>query len=191
MKKSSNPRRQDKKSSKPVKKTSKSNSEATRSPSVYLAVTLVISIAIMLFTFIIPYRQSLFPVSRPTPQTNAQIESMKRDLDNIKQQVDGLFLGIKSSPNTAVLNARLNLIDKRLMAIENSIADDPTRAVELTLLHRDVTQLGKDLEATRDEMRRNFDLFQFFLGSIALTFFVFVVNYLFAEFKNRSSSKRN
>jgi hypothetical protein len=97
-----------------------------------------------------------------------------------------------SSPRDASLDAELaqiegslNSLDDRLGKIEQAILDDPTKALELTLLVRDVEDIEEkhkaDLQSVRDEIARLYDFNQWFLGVVIFGILGLAVTSFLAE----------
>ncbi|WP_296384737.1 hypothetical protein [Winogradskyella sp.] len=66
------------------------------------------------------------------------------------------------------LNSEVKILNDRLSKIENAILDNPTKALSIPLMQKDLTNFNKtyksDLEVTRAEISRVYDQNKWFIG---------------------------
>lgn len=110
-----------------------------------------------------PTAQSITPtISSPNDITGLMMEltTIQNRLTSIEQQVSTLEQsapgGSTSNVNNNVQN-EINSINSRVQVIENAILDNPERSLALALL-------SKDLENTKKEIERLYDLLKWFIA---------------------------
>ena len=119
------------------------------------------------------------PTKTPTPQTVQTIElrlseleesliGMQKAMEAISQTATITQTGTAIPPQLALLNSNIDSFDDRLSVIERAVLDNPEKALELTLLKKELEQTNDAISIAREEMSRTFGLFQFLLGTIAL-----------------------
>lgn len=116
------------------------------------------------------------PTAIPSPTTPiplgipAQVATLQDEVAALRQELDVLTQMTASIPNPDVVTLRTDLdsLDERFSAIEGAILDNPARVLQFTLLSRDMDDLKEtyesDLESTRQEIGRMYDLNKWFVG---------------------------
>lgn len=100
----------------------------------------------------------------------AQVAMLQHEVAALRQELDSLTQVVASNPNpdSIALRADLQSLDQRLSVIEQAVLDNPARALQLTLLSREMDNLKanyqSDLESTRQEIGRIYDLNKWFIG---------------------------
>ncbi len=113
------------------------------------------------------------PRSTPTlttvPQNlPTQVAVLQREVAILREEVDSLAQVVASNPDFNGLRTDLQSLDGRISIIEQAILDNPARALQLTLLSQEMDNLKSryesDLEGTRREIERIYDLNKWFIG---------------------------
>lgn len=91
---------------------------------------------------------------------------LQETVDRLSQSPQDLSL----SAELAQINSTLISLDSRLQRIEHAILDDPAKALEVTLLRRDIDDMQEeyqeDLQSVRAEITRLYDFNKWFLGVV-------------------------
>ena len=106
------------------------------------------------------------------PSLPTQVAALQSEVAALRQELNTLTQTIASNPNanpdTIALRADLQSIDGRLSVIEQAVLDNPAKALQLTLLSREMDNLKANyqssLESTRQEIGRIYDLNKWFIG---------------------------
>jgi len=116
------------------------------------------------------------PTATPSPVTPipqsipAQVAVLQDEVAVMRQELDALTQMMASNPNPDAVTLRTDLdsLDERLSLIEEAILDNPARALQFTLLSREMEDLQEtyesDLESTRQEIERIYDFNKWFIG---------------------------
>jgi hypothetical protein len=164
-------------------------------------VSIIASLATILVSLfgLIPSLVSTLPTPTSIPQSvSTQIASMQSEIAILKQDVNSLSQVISTttpnqSPDIVVINANLESLDKRLSTIEQAVLDNPSRALELTLLSRDMDTLKEtyqsDLANTRAEIERIYSFNQWFLGGV-ITLSLAVISLALSNFLKRPGKSK-
>jgi len=115
------------------------------------------------------------PSNPPTPVPSVistQVATLQNEVVQLRQDVDTLSNVItsttSSNPDMAVLAVKIESLDKRLSGIEQAVLNNPAKALELTLLTRDMDNLKStyqsDSERTRQEIERVYNQNNWFIG---------------------------
>jgi hypothetical protein len=136
-------------------------------------------------TLLVSIFSALIPSQRDTPipslikeetvkqveSIRSTIESQRRDLDALKAKLDGMAaspIGSDPEKQIAELRGQVAAFDQRLGKMEAAIVENPTKALSVPLLRKDVDTLNQTfaqgLEATRKEIDRIYDLNKWFIG---------------------------
>jgi hypothetical protein len=101
----------------------------------------------------------------------AAFELQRRDLDALKAKVDAMAAspsGSDPEKQIAELRGQVGAFDQRLGKMEAAIVENPSKALSVPLLRKDVDTLSQTfaqtLEATRKEIDRIYDLNKWFIG---------------------------
>ena len=102
-----------------------------------------------------------------------ELQDLQREVIALQQQVDTLAQNNKNSIKDSEikqLQDSINTLSQRLEAIETVILNNPAKALEITLLRQEIDNLQlsyqQDLNSTRVEIDRIYDLSKWFLGLI-------------------------
>ena len=106
--------------------------------------------------------------------TGEQIAGLRAEIQTLREQLDSISKEA-ASPNSnldvAALKAELKSLDRRLTALEQVVLDNPSKAVELTILQHDIENLKATYKADQEnlhaEIARVYDQNKWFLGLIA------------------------
>jgi len=106
------------------------------------------------------------------PSLPTQVAALQSEVAALRQELNILTQTMASNPNanpdTIALRADLQSIDGRLSVIEQAVLDNPAKALQLTLLSREMDNLKanyqSNLESTRQEIGRIYDLNKWFIG---------------------------
>ena len=94
------------------------------------------------------------------------ITILQETVDRLSQSPRDLSLSIE----LAQINSNLISVDSRLQEIEHTILEDPAKALEVTLLRRDIDDMQeeyqRDLQSARAEIARIYDFNKWFLGVV-------------------------
>jgi len=111
------------------------------------------------------------PTPTPTPisqDLSAQVAALRSEVAALREEVDSFNQAVASNPDSNELRTDLQSVDKRLSVIEQAVLDNPARALQLTLLSQEMDNLKaryqSDLESTRQEIARVYDLNKWFIG---------------------------
>jgi len=119
----------------------------------------------------------------------ADIASMKKELSEIKKSVSTISSLPKGSEwkiETSKISTQVNKISMRLDALESALTVDPSKALAIPILRKDLDTTEKALRAeltqTRSEIDRIYDQNKWFMGlmfTIALSVLGMAVNSIF------------
>lgn len=106
------------------------------------------------------------------PSLPTQVAALQSEVAALRQELNTLTQTIASNPNAnpdiIALRADLQSIDGRLSVIEQAVLDNPAKALQLTLLSREMNNLKanyqSDFESMRQEIGRIYDLNKWFIG---------------------------
>ena len=112
---------------------------------------------------------TLTPTPTPISQDlSAQVAALRSEVAALREEVDSLTQAVASNPDSNELRTDLQSVDERLSVIEQVVLDNPARALQLTLLSQEMDNLKaryqSDLESTRQEIARIYDLNKWFIG---------------------------
>lgn len=102
--------------------------------------------------------QSIGDVATQVVSLQSEVTGLRQQMAAISQTISS---GQTSTPDMAVLRGEVSVIDKRLSVIEQSVVENPSRALALTLLSRDMENLKASYQ---NEISRLYDLGKWFLG---------------------------
>jgi len=118
---------------------------------------------------------TFIPLPTPTatsvpPDLPTQVALLQGEIATLRQELDSLTQRVASnpSPDSVALREDLQSLDQRLAVIEQAVLDNPERALQLTLLNREMDNLKvkyqSDFEGIRQEIQRIYDLNKWFIG---------------------------
>jgi hypothetical protein len=92
-------------------------------------------------------------------ESAAQQEALLRAITNAADDAD-------ANLQLAEIKARLDAFSERINQYDAAIVEDPTKALSMPLLRRDVENLTEALNATRNEVDRVYDQNKWFIGLV-------------------------
>ena len=113
------------------------------------------------------------PTGTLTPKdVNTRITDLENEIRSLRQEVSNLkknpTSNSGSSSSTSATQEKVEDLDKRISVIEQAVLDSPERALQLTLLRQEMDDIKsgyeKDLQNTRQEIDRVYDLSKWFIG---------------------------
>ena len=129
------------------------------------------------------------PQAEDIQTLKSEVSSLDSRIEAIQQEIEILS---KSPPNASVPGELLRIqsdvsnVDERLTAIEDTILENPSKALEVTLLTKEVERLNQkhndDIQELQIEISRVYDLTKWIVGlmfSMAVGLFTIAIsNYL-------------
>lgn len=172
-------------------------SDYLRKTSIIIAsVGLIISIIVMLFGTNKIYQITNQPTPTPTnisiPFSLAtQIVMIDQDVSSLKEEFTNLSQNLSNSNNSDLvsINTQIESLQTRLAAIEKIILEDPVKALDMTLIKRDVDNLTETYdsglasiqETTKSEIERLYKQNQWFIG-LMMTMTIGLLGIVFSNF---------
>jgi hypothetical protein len=139
-------------------------------------------IGVVIFPTIVSKVFGFEPSSGPVYASADDVSAIQVELGNLRDEVTALqqtVNALSQRPQDTSLNAELAQIDTslnslngRLQRIEHAILDDPTKALEVTLIRRDIDDIEQrykgDLQSLREDIARLYEFTKWFLGVVIL-----------------------
>lgn len=104
----------------------------------------------------------------PNPDVNSRIANLENEVKSLRQEINGLKQNTPSSNTSNANTASLQELDGRISVIEQAVLDNPSRALQLPMLSQEMDNMKasyeKDLQTTRQEVDRLYDLNKWFIG---------------------------
>jgi len=121
------------------------------------------------FSYFISSLKSTTPIPA---SLSTEVTALQNEIKALRNQMDTLSHAVVLNPNSNVVAFRtyLKALDKRLLVIEQAVLDNPAKALELTLLSREIDNLKAshqfNFENTRREVERIYDFNKWFIGLV-------------------------
>jgi hypothetical protein len=150
-----------------------------------LIISMLATLVALFITFFLSDIIRVVPLATTSPKTivgiaadslhklSNEIYDLKRNLADIRNQLDSfktLSEESKVGLQLAGLRTEIEKTQSSLSKIEDVILDNPSKALSLPLLQKDMENLRQsyktDLGATKDEISRIYDLSKWFVGLV-------------------------
>jgi hypothetical protein len=142
---------------------------------------------------------SITPNATPNlGEIQLEISQLRTEVKSLQQQLDALNQKPSNAAQLAEINNKIAPIDKRLADLEQIILDNPSKALSLVLINKDIDTIQQrqetDLQALRDEISRVYGLNQWFLGILipmAISVVGLTIRNLLSERESKGSTENN
>ena len=91
----------------------------------------------------------------------SEVTTLRKEINALSQQV-----AANPNPDVAILQTKLTSIDERLSVIERAILDNPERALELTLLNKEMDNLKLTYQSDRKIHGRKLDEYMILISGL-------------------------
>jgi hypothetical protein len=135
----------------------------------------------------------------PTPQPPASNDARLNDTIRQVQQLQRTVEALGKTPTRSRLGAEvrstrqtIRRLSSDMSALKDALGNDPIKALQVTLLQRDLRNASATSKATVDSLRqdieRQYDLMKFVVGTLALGMLGIVVSVVIPALRERSES---
>ena len=134
--------------------------------------------------------QGVEPLKTQLNELSLRLDKMEIDMKGIEANLQGL----SQVPDQAKVAAQLNRLDSSMSSVQTTVAnlekiilDNPSKALEMRLLHKDFESMKAsyqaDIQATQLQVGRVYDLFLYLMVPISLSILGLAATTILALFK--------
>lgn len=142
------------------------------------------------------------PTPKPSPTIGippeieiipSQVFGLSQQIDSIQNQINGLSqIPVDNAINIRLANIQfdINTLKDQLKSLNNAILDNPSKAIELPLMRKDIDQISKDQTEAIAQLQGNLnqlvDLGKWLIGGIYFSVIGLIISALFSRIGSKN-----